>query len=73
MWCEAVHPKQIDTRLPSWREKLLGIERIVPQPVCTFATIMAAGWVVTDGADWLRKEAFASGGVEAGQGKEKRV
>ena len=41
--CDAVHPEQLDTGLPSRREKLLRIARIVLPPVCTFAAIMAAG------------------------------
>ena len=48
--CDAVHPEQLDTGLPARREKLLRIARIVLPPVCTFAAIMAAGWVVTGGA-----------------------
>ena len=48
--CDAVHPEQLDTGLPPRREKLLRIARIVLPPVCIFAAIMAAGWVVTGGA-----------------------
>ena len=44
--CDAVHPEQLDTGLPSRREKLLRIARIVLPPVCVFAAIMAAGWAV---------------------------
>ena len=51
--CDAVHPEQLDTGLPSRREKLLRIARIVLPPVCVFAAIMAAGWAVTGGTDWL--------------------
>ena len=69
--CDAVHPKQLDTGLPSRREKLLRIARIVLPPVCTFAAIMAAGWVVTGGAGWLWLAALASGGVLLGRCMEK--
>ena len=60
--CDAVHPEQLDTGLPSRREKLLRIARIVLPPVCVFAAIMAAGWAVTGGTDWLWLAALASGG-----------
>jgi len=39
--------------------------------VCTFAAIMAAGWVVTGGAGWLWLAALASGGVLLGRCMEK--
>ncbi len=67
--CDAVHPEQLDTG--SRREKLLRIARIVLPPVCTFAAIMAAGWVVTGGAGWLWLAALASGGVLLGRCMEK--
>lgn len=69
--CDAVHPEQLDTGLPSRREKLLRIACIVLLPVCTFAAIMAAGWVVTGGAGWLWLAALASGGVLLGRCMEK--
>ena len=69
--CDAVHPEQLDTGLPPRREKLLRIARIVLLPVCTFAAIMAAGWVVTGGAGWLWLAALASGGVLLGRCMEK--
>ena len=69
--CDAVHPEQLDTGLPSRREKLLRIARIVLPPVCTFAAIMAAGWVVTGGAGWFWLAALASGGVLLGRCMEK--
>ena len=65
--CDAVHPEQLDTGLPSRREKLLRIARIVLPPVCTFAAIMAAGWVVTGGAGWLWLAVLASAGVLLGR------
>ena len=69
--CDAVHPEQLDTGLPPRREKLLRIARIVLPPVCTFAAIMAAGWIVTGGAGWLWLAALASGGVLLGRCIEK--
>ena len=69
--CDAVHPEQLDTGLPARREKLLRIARIVLPPVCTFAAIIAAGWVVTGGAGWLWLAALASGGVLLGRCMEK--
>lgn len=69
--CDAVHPEQLDTGLPARREKLLRIVRIVLPPVCIFAAIMAAGWVVTGGAGWLWLAALASGGVLLGRCFEK--
>ena len=71
--CDAVHPEQLDTGLPSRREKLLRIARIVLPPVCTFAAIMAAGWVVTGGAGWLWLAALAAAGVLLGRGFEHRL
>ena len=69
--CDAVHPEQLDTGLPPRREKLLRIARIMLPPVCTFAAIMAAGWVVTGGAGWLWLAVLASGGVLLGRCMEK--
>ena len=63
--CDAVHPEQLDTGLPPRREKLLRIARIVLPPVCTFAAIMAAGWVVTGGAGIRRGAAGALHGKVA--------
>ena len=71
--CDAVHPEQLNTGLPSRREKLLRIARIVLPPVCTFAAIMAAGWVVTGGAGWLWLAALAAAGVLLGRGFEHRL
>ena len=69
--CDAVHPEQLNTGLPSRRERQLRIARIVLPPVFTFAAIMAAGWVVTGGAGWLWLAALASGGVLLGRCMEK--
>lgn len=65
--CDALHPEQLDTGLPPQREKLLRILRIAVPPVCTFAAIMAAGWVVTGGAGWLWLAVLASAGVLLGR------
>ena len=69
--CDAVHPEQLDPGLPPRREKLLRIARIVLPPVCTFAAIMAAGWVVTGGAGWLWLAVLVSAGVLLGRCFEK--
>ena len=69
--CDAVHPEQLDTGLPPRREKLLRIARIVLPPVCTFAAIMAAGWVVTGGAGWFWLAVLVSAGVLLGRCFEK--
>ena len=61
--CDAVHPEQLDVRLPARREKLLRILRITVPSVCTFAAIMAAGWVVTGGVGWLWLAVLVSAGV----------
>ena len=65
--CDALHPEQLDTGLPPQREKLLHILRIAVPPVCTFAAILAAGWVVTGGAGWLWLAVLASAGVLLGR------
>ena len=69
--CDAVHPEQLDTGLPSRREKQLRILRIAVPPVCTFAAILAAGWVVTGGAGWFWLAALVSAGVLLGRCFEK--
>jgi len=69
--CDAVHPEQFDTGLPPRREKLLRIMRIALPPVCIFAAIMVAGWVVTGGAGWLWLAVLASAGVLLGRSMEK--
>lgn len=69
--CDAVHPEQFDTGLPPRREKLLRIMRIALLPVCIFAAIMVAGWVVTGGAGWLWLAVLASGGVLLGRSMER--
>ena len=71
--CDAVHPEQLDTGLPSRREKLLRIARIVLPPVCTFAAILTAGWIATGGTDWLWLAALAAAGVLLGRGFEHRL
>ena len=69
--CDAMHPEQLDAGLPPRREKLLRILRIAVPPVCTFAAIMAAGWLVTGGAGWLWLAALVSAGVLLGRCFEK--
>lgn len=71
--CDAASPEQLNTGLPSRREKLLRIARIVLPPVFTFAAILAAGWVATGGADWLWLAALAAAGVLLGRGFEHRL
>ena len=71
--CDAVHPEQLDTGLPSRREKLLRIARIVLPPVCTFAAILTAGWIATGGTDWLWLAALAAAGVLLGRCFEHRL
>ena len=69
--CDAVHPEQLDAGLPLRREKLLRFLRLAVPPVCTFAAILAAGWVVTGGAGWLWLAVLASAGVLLGRCFEK--
>ena len=69
--CDAVHPEQLDTGLPSRRERQLQVLRILLPAAFTFAAILAAGWVVTGGAGWLWLAALASGGVLLGRCMEK--
>ena len=61
--CDAVHPEQLDAGLPLRREKLLRFLRLTVPPVCTFAAMLAAGWVVTGGAGWLWLAVLVSAGV----------
>ena len=65
--CDAVHPEQLDAGLPLRREKLLRFLRLAVPPVCTFAAILAAGWVVTGDAGWLWLAVLASAGVLLGR------
>ena len=69
--CDAVHPEQLNTGLPSRRERQLQVLRILLPAACTFAAILAAGWVATGGAGWLWLAALASGGVLLGRCMEK--
>ena len=65
--CDAMHPEQLDAGLPPKREKLLRILRIAVPSVCTFAAILAAGWVVTGGVGWLWLAVLVSAGVLLGR------
>ena len=58
-------------RNPPRREKLLRILRLAVPSVCTFAAILAAGWVVTGGAGWLWLAVLVSVGVLLGRCFEK--
>lgn len=69
--CDAVHPEQLNTGLPSRRERQLRVLRVLLPAACTFAAILTAGWVVTGGAGWLWLAALASGGVLLGRCMEK--
>ena len=69
--CDAASPEQLNTGLPSRRERQLQVLRILLPAAFTFAAIMAAGWVVTGGAGWLWLAALASGGVLLGRCMEK--
>ena len=71
--CDAVHPEQLDTGLPSRRERQLQVLRILLPAAFTFAAILAAGWVATGGADWLWLAALAAAGVLLGRGFEHRL
>ena len=63
--------RMLDVPLPARREKLLRILRIAVPPVCTFAAILAAGWVVTGGAGWFWLAVLVSAGVLLGRCFEK--
>ena len=65
--CDAVHPEQLDTGLPSRRERQLRALRILLPAAFTFAAILAAGWIATGGTDWLWLAALAAAGVLLGR------
>ena len=65
--CDAVHPEQLDTGLPSRRERQLRALRILLPATFTFAAILAAGWIATGGTDWLWLAALAAAGVLLGR------
>ena len=71
--CDAVFPEQLNTGLPSRRERQLRILRILLPAAFTFAAILAAGWVATGGADWLWLAALAAAGVLLGRCLEHRL
>ena len=68
--CDAASPEQLNTGLPSRRERQLQVLRILLPAAFTFAAILAAGWVATGGADWLWLAALAAAGVLLGRGFE---
>lgn len=61
--CDAASPEQLNTGLPSRRERQLRALRILLPAAFTFAAILAAGWIATGGTDWLWLAALASAGV----------
>ena len=71
--CDAVHPEQLNTGLPSRRERQLRVLRILLPAAVAFAAILAAGWVATGGADWLWLAALAAAGVLLGRCFEHRL
>ena len=71
--CDAAFPEQLNTGLPSRRERQLRVLRILLPAAFTFAAILAAGWVATGGADWLWLAALAAAGVLLGRCFEHRL
>lgn len=71
--CDAASPEQLNTGLPSRRERQLQVLRILLSAAFTFAAILAAGWVATGGADWLWLAALAAAGVLLGRCFEHRL
>ena len=71
--CDAASPEQLNTGLPSRRERQLQVLRILLPAAFTFAAILAAGGVATGGADWLWLAALAAAGVLLGRGFEHRL
>ena len=71
--CDAASPEQLNTGLPSRRERQLRVLRVLLPAACTFAAILTAGWVATGGADWLWLAALAAAGVLLGRGFEHRL
>ena len=71
--CDAASPEQLNTGLPSRRERQLQVLRILLPAAFTFAAILAAGWVATGGADWLWLAALAAAGVLLGRCFEHRL
>ena len=71
--CDAVHPEQLNTGLPSRRERQLRVLRVLLPAACTFAAILTAGWIATGGTDWLWLAALAAAGVLLGRCFEHRL
>ena len=57
--CDAVHPEQLNTGLPSSRERQLRVLRVLLPAASTFAANLTAGWIATGGTDWLLMAAIA--------------
>ena len=71
--CDAVSPEQLNTGLPSRRERQLRGLRVLLPAACTFAAILTAGWMATGGTDWLWLAALAAAGVLLGRCFENRL
>ena len=71
--CDAVHPEQLNTGLPSRRERQLRVLRVLLPAACIFAAILTAGWIATGGTDWLWLAALAAAGVLLGRCFEHRL
>ena len=71
--CDAVHPEQLNTGLPSRRERQLRVLRVLLPAACIFAAILTAGWIATGGTDWLWLAALAAAGVLLGRCFEYRL
>ena len=71
--CDAASPEQLNTGLPSRRERQLRVLRVLLPAACTFAAILTAGWIATGGTDWLWLAALAAAGVLLGRCFEHRL
>ncbi len=63
--CDALHPSSWTPDCRHSGRSCCFLRLAVP-PVCTFAAILAAGWVVTGGSGWLWLAVLASAGVLLG-------
>ncbi|MEI3313154.1 MAG: hypothetical protein V8R88_03830 [Faecalibacterium prausnitzii] len=64
--CDAASPEQLNTGLPSRRERQLQVLRILLPAAFTFAAILTAGWVATGGAGLALAGGTGSSGGPAG-------